>query len=102
METPYKAQRVLLERDTNSQSKAQDSKFYQDLFQSSLRNQAKLQEYLDEKSETIKVKDEELFGLELKNKILNDALQLQKEENERLVEKNELQKYINKKLINRN
>ncbi len=102
METPYKAQRVLLERDTNSQSKAQDSKFYQDLFQSSLRNQAKLQEYLDEKSETLKVKDEELFGLELKNKILNDALQLQKEENERLVEKNELQKYINKKLINRN
>ena len=102
METPYKAQRVLLERDTNSQPKAQDSKFYQDLFQSSLRNQAKLQEYLDEKSETLKAKDEELFGLELKNKILNDALQLQKEENERLVEKNELQRYINKKLISRN
>lgn len=75
METPYKGQRVLLERDMNSHVKtAPDTKFYQDLFQSSLRNQAKLQEYLDEKTEAIKVKEEETFGLELKTKILSDAL----------------------------
>ena len=62
-----------MERDINTQPK-KDSRFYQELFQSSLRNQAKMQDYLDEKTEEIKGKEEELFGLELKNKILNDAL----------------------------
>jgi hypothetical protein len=46
--------RVLHDRDLNkSNNKGEDGKFYQELFQSSLKNQARLQEHLDEKSESL-------------------------------------------------
>lgn len=57
---------------------------------------------LNEKEGSLKTQEEEIFQLEIRNKLLHDALQIQKEENEKQAEKSELQKYINKKLIFRN
>jgi hypothetical protein len=57
---------------------------------------------LNEKEGSLKTQEEQIFQLEIRNKLLHDALQIQKEENEKQAEKSELQKYINKKLIFRN
>ena len=57
---------------------------------------------MDEKEKTLRAEEEKIGALELRNKLLHDALEISNEKSSALEEKINLQKYINRKLIARN